>query len=279
MIIHEFEYTKNDKLNPVKYTYTDTSLELGQPCLMQTYKYLSYDRNPLITIYPIKVKDYEEFEKYCGYLLFGKVHFNTPQESNLLKSVVENNALSKCKSIKSIDDVIEKIPYVLEEMCELIKMVTKKDVVWKVIEGEYVFFGEGITIDKDNFDTFRNIVMKMNLLKEPKYFEDKLYEKMYYQSMKANRGEATLFVDIIAIVMQDMKYTFEYISELNIFQLYALYTRITHVKTSDAITIYRTCSDKLPNISFNDGVIEKLFKEQDDSDLFADLGNIANKLS
>lgn len=287
MIIYQAKYKKKNKLNDYTYTYTETSLELGEPCevilLKNSYK-ITYEELPKVNLYPIKVEDYEEFNKYASYLLLGKEHLQITDNVSLLTGLIYKHSISKSDSV-SPEDIIKKIPYVLEDLCDLLEMVTHIEFDVRAMNNgnSFMFIGKDgdgrVIIDDDNFDIVRNVVMKMNLLKEPKYFEDKLYEQMYYNAIKANRKEGASFSDVIATVVQDMKYTYEYVSQLSIFQLYVLYSRIAHVKFSDAITIYRTCNDKLPDISYTDGVIDKLFKEQDDSDLFADLGGIADKLT
>lgn len=285
MVIYETKYRKENKLNEYVYTYTERSLELGYPCevILSNNRSVLYENITKVNLYPIKVKDYDEFIKYSSYLIFGREHLQLNSNVSLLVGVIYYNANSKCKNITKVEDILEKVPYVLEEICELLYLVTHIKFEASLLNENYVFIGKDnnhhIVIDSDNFDIIRDVVMKMNLLKEPKYFEDKLYEQMYYKSIKANRKEGALLSDIIATVVQDMKYTFEFVANMPMFQLYVLYSRIIHVKTSDAITIYRTCSDKLPNISYTDGVVDNLFKEQDDSDLFADLGGIADKLT
>ena len=75
-----------------------------------------------------------------------------------------------------------------------------------------------------------------------------------------------------------MKYTFDYIYELNVVKLYSLYSRIVHVKNSDAITIFRTCSSQLPNVNFTDEIVDKLYTEESDDDLFVSLDKMAGML-
>lgn len=244
--------------------YTDLELLANEPCII--------DAN--CTIYPILVKHYNKFIMYSGYLTISKKKLNI--ESDLLSSIIM--LFIQAKNEQNMDTSTN-MKCVLGDFEMLFSIITHKDIKGEIRNGKFRFIGDGVIIDDNNYETVREVIMKMSLISEPKVFEDKLYEEMYYKSMKANRKESASLGDIILTVVQDLKYTFDCVFNLNIVQLYGLYSRIVHVKNSDAITIYRTCSDKLPKVDYTDGVIDNLFKEKDDSDLFADLGDLSNKLN
>lgn len=251
--------------------YDTTNLLFNEPCYIEG----------LGSVYPISVKEYKKFQTYVQYIMFSKKHLNLSDEITLLNGLIVMMSGAKCKNPNNLTELNQKIFDTLNEITELFSMLTKKDLMYEIKNNGYIFKDKDgeININDGNFETFRQVVLTMNLLKEPKIFEDKLYEKMYYSAIKANRKPGASLDDIIVTVIQDMKISFKEVSEYNVMQLYALYTRIVHVKNSDAITIYRTCTDKLPKIEYTDGVVDNLFKEQDDSDLFVDLGGIADKLT
>ena len=122
---------------------------------------------------------------------------------------------------------------------------------------------------RDAFDILRKIVLKMCLIKEPKIFKDKITQKWYEKALIAKRSKSPdiQFEDILITVSQDMKMSYEEIKNLNIFQLYSYYYRINHVENYKAITIFRTCSSKLPNINYSDGILQILYKEETLDDL------------
>lgn len=252
--------------------YETLDLLEGKPCIIDSK----------CTIYPIGIKDYNRFMNYANYILVSKNQLGLKESDckflqNLIVTFIasmNNGNINFCDQT-----TIECMKKVLNDFCELFSILTKKKITNKISnEGEFEFVGEGIVINDSNYGTLREVTLKMTLLKEPKVFEDKLYEQMYYKAMKANRKEGASLSDVVLTVVQDMKYTFEYVYSLNIIQLYGLYLRIAHVKNSDAVTIYRTCSSNLPDVNFTDGVIDDLWKEKDDSDLFADLGDLSNKI-
>lgn len=246
--------------------YTTNELLANEPCII----------DDKCIIYPLTIKEYSKLIKYSIYLQFSRERLKLNKDMNLLSTTIL--LLIQAMSESGEGDIIKNIDKVVNDFEKLFSLVTKKEVKCVRVGSMFKFQGDGVVIDDSNYEDVRKVIMTTNLMKEPKVFDDPLYEKMYYKSMKANRKEGASLEDVILTVLQDMKYTFEYIYQLNIMQLYGLYSRCVHVKNSDAITIYRTCSDKLPKIDYTDGVIDNLFKERDDSDLFADLDGLVGKL-
>lgn len=246
--------------------YTTNELLANEPCII----------DDKCIIYPLTIKEYSKLIKYSIYLQFSRERLKLNKDINLLSTTIL--LLIQAMSESGEGDIIKNIDKVVNDFEKLFSLVTKKEVKCVRVGSMFKFQGDGVVIDDSNYEDVRKVIMTTNLMKEPKVFDDPLYEKMYYKSMKANRKEGASLEDVILTVLQDMKYTFEYIYQLNIMQLYGLYSRCVHVKNSDAITIYRTCSDKLPKIDYTDGVIDNLFKERDDSDLFADLDGLVGKL-
>lgn len=247
--------------------YTTLELLANNPCVI----------DDKCTVYPITIREYNEFIKYAVYLQLSKERLRLNEEAKLLSATIL--LLIQSMNENGQGDISSNIDKVTGDFETLFSMVTKKRVRCIHKGGIFRFEGEDVIINDDNYEIIRKVIMTMNLMKEPKVFDDPLYEKMYYKSMKANRKTGASIEDVVLTVIQDMKYSFEYIYGLNVIQLYGLYSRCVHVKNSDAITIYRTCSDKLPKVDYTDGIIDNLFKEQDDSDLFADLGDLSNKLN
>lgn len=251
--------------------YTTLEILANEPCVID-------DR---CMIYPISIKEYNKFMQYANYLLASKKKLDLEESSDFLQYLVLSFTIGMNNGNMDFSDekTLEAMNKVLSDFCQLFSILTKTNIINKKSkDGKIEFVGKDIVINSDNYDMLRDIALKMALLKEPKVFEDKLYEEMYYRAMKANRKEGASLEDVLLTVVQDMKYTFEYAYNLNVIQLYGLYLRVVHVKNSDAITIFRTCSSNLPDINFADGVIDNLWKKDDDSDLFADLGDLSNKI-
>ena len=251
--------------------YTTLEIILNKPCVIDDY----------CVIHPISMRDYNEFQKYIKYIMLSKKQLGLNSKDPLLQSVIMASVYFSIERPFDASDgeCLRVLDLVLRDICNMFQILTKKEINYNIcVDGSFEFVGEGILIDNDNYEIVRDLTMKFALLKEPRVFEDKLYEKMYYRSLKANRKEGASLEDIILTVVQDMKYTFDYIYELNVVQLYSLYSRIVHVKNSDAITIFRTCSSQLPNVNFTDEIVDKLYTEESDDDLFVSLDKMAGML-
>ena len=236
--------------------YDETNLLLNEPCNI----------DGLGQIYPILVEDYKRFQKYIQYLMFSEKHLKLSEDVSLLNGIIIMMASSKCKDIDDMVELNKKILVVLKEITELFSLLTRKDITYIVNKDGYVFKdNEGaVNINNSNFDILRRVVLRMCLIKEPKLFKDKITQKWYEKALIAKRAKSPeiSFGDILVTVSQNMKMSFEKIKKLNIFQLYSYYYRINHVENYKAITIFRTCSDKLPNINYSEGIMNSLFKEE-----------------
>lgn len=247
--------------------YDTTDLLFNKPC--EVYG--------LGKIYPILVKDYKKFQKYVRYLMLSEKHLNLSEDVKLLDGIIIMMSGAMCKNPSDSKELNSKALITLNELSELLSIITKKKVSFTENRLGYSFkdsTGE-VNINSDNFDTLRQIVLKMCLIKEPKVFKDKLTQKWYEKALIAKRKKSPEITmeDIIITISQDMKMSFNEIAELNIFQLYSYYYRINHVENYKAITIFRTCSTgKLPNVNYSDGVLNQLLKEEtlDDYTISAD---------
>lgn len=241
--------------------YDTTNLLFNEPCEVED----------LGAIYPISVGDYKKLQKYIQYLIFSEKHLNLTKEAKLLNGIIVMIAGSKCKDANNLIELNEKIFIVLEEIAQLFSLLTKKNIIYIADKDGYIFKDneETVNINNCNFDILRKIVLKMCLIKEPKIFKDKITQKWYEKALIAKRSKSPdiQFEDILITVSQDMKMSYEEIKNLNIFQLYSYYYRINHVENYKAITIFRTCSSKLPNINYSDGILQTLYKEETLDDL------------
>ena len=75
----------------------------------------------------------------------------------------------------------------------------------------------------------------------------------------------------------EMKISFEEMLDLNIFQLYAYFYRIVHVKNYEASIIFKAVGSKV-NVDFTDCIIEDLYKV-DDSDLYVNADEFASQFN
>lgn len=244
--------------------YTDLELLANEPCII--------DAN--CTIYPILVKHYNKFIMYSGYLTISKKKLNI--ESDLLSSIIM--LFIQAKNEQNMDTSTN-MKCVLGDFEMLFSIITHKDIKGEIRNGKFRFIGDGVIIDDNNYETVREVIMKMSLISEPKVFEDKITEKWYYKALIAKRKNSPNLElgDIVTIVTQSMKYSFNDTLNLNIYQLNNLFTEISHRDNYDKIMMFKTVSDKLPNVSFAESIIEKLYKD-DDSDMYLDGDSLGKML-
>lgn len=248
--------------------YTTNELLANEPCII----------DDKCIIYPINIKEYSELiNKYSIYLQLSRERLKLSKEENLLSITILLLIQSMVESENG--DIKTNINKIIGGFEGLFSMVTKKEVKCKRVENIFKFEGEGITINDNNYESVRKVIMKMNLIKEPKVFDDPLTQKWYNKALLAKqKNQPKLELeDIIITVIQDMKYSFEYVYGLNIVALYSLYSKIIQRDNYDKVMMFKTVSDKLPNVNFVDNVIERLYKE-DDSDMYIDSDTLGKML-
>ena len=248
--------------------YTTNELLANEPCII----------DDKCIIYPINIKEYSELiNKYSIYLQLSRERLKLSKEDNLLSITILLLIQSMVESENG--DIKTNINKIIGGFEGLFSMVTKKEVKCKRVGNIFRFEGEGIAINDNNYESVRKVIMKMNLMKEPKVFADPLTQKWYYKALLAKqKNQPKLELeDIIITVIQDMKYSFEYVYGLNIVALYSLYSKIIQRDNYDKVMMFKTVSDKLPNVNFVDSVIERLYKE-DDSDMYIDSDTLGKML-
>ena len=241
--------------------YTSDDLLCNEPCFVDIMG--GY-------IYPISVNDYrKEFNKYTVYLIHNKKTLGLPQEVSLMDGLiyVVSKVIIQQKKMDDKDAWL----YVLNQMSDLFSLVTKKEIIPKICKNndnsESVFFSdkeETVKIDSKNFNAIKQIILKMNLLKESRYYEreiDKIWEEKAMLARQKNNPKLELG-EIMLIVSQDMKWDLNYINNnLNIFQLYAYYYRICKVDDSAKTSLFACVSSSIKPIPFVKGVYEDLYKD------------------
>ena len=249
--------------------YTTKDLLLDKPCNLAG----------ICTIYPIKVVEQDEFYKYAKYLILGREHLHLPNEITLLDGIILIYTKAYEEVLKDKEKAFERTK---EELSKLFTMICHIDISCDIDEMGLYFHDKDdeIQISGENFDTIRLVVMRMNLLREPKYFEDEYTQKWYNKALIARekaRGKQPEMDDILLTISVEMKISFEEMLNLNIFQLYAYFYRIVHVKNYEASIIFKAVGSKV-NVDFSDCIIEDLYKI-DDSDLYVDADKFASQFN
>lgn len=231
-----------------------------------------------ISIYPIKVKDWNKFGNYIYYFILSKKHYGIKEEDSLLEAVFVNNVLQrnggKPPETKEADELLSN--FVLSEMCKVFELITNIKGISFIYNKGYKFVSEDkVIIDDNNFDDIRKIVLSQNILFEPIIYESKFQqkwaEKVKRGRTKNNKGIG--FEEIINIVRCGLGISYQEIANMNIFQLYSDFRRITNTKEFETITLLKTTYgmewDKLPSTNYTDSVIDKLITNPE-KDYFKD---------
>jgi len=208
-------------------------------------------------IYPIKLKDYDEFSKVSQPLYISKNHFETT-EYPLLALIF--------MGVQYLGINIEQLK---ENFITLFSLVTHKEVKF-ISEEKY----EGFLVDKSkfisshNYDKLREVIMKQNLMFEQKVFKNKLVQDWANKVIEAKSKNSTKISmeDIITTVSVYKGISYEQILEYTIYQIYADFYRIRKIKQYDTDTLFATVSsEKMSIVDFAEDI--NIFKSPYD-DLF-----------
>ena len=130
--------------------------------------------------------------------------------------------------------------------------------------------------DKD-FEVFREIVLLHNALVEPVKYHDKIVDEWMQKARNARRKKDITFNDLIVVVKNSTNLKYEEIAEMNMIQFYSDYRWVNHKNDYDASILFKTVSNKVPNIAFTTNIIDSLFNNGEAA-LSMDASAITSKL-
>lgn len=200
-------------------------------------------------IYPIKMKDYLEFCNYIWTVEKSKKSLNREDDQTpLLHMLIEEDLMQKDENRRGL---------FLLCLIELIKMVTKSDDVRFIyetlsfiidgtnkVESDGEVLNEEVESEKfinaDNFENFREVVCKQNVIHEKRYYIPQ-FQKILDAAIKRNRkrNKGGSFETILQIVSIKMGITYEVISNMTYFQVMSNYGRIMAEKDYDTSMQFR----------------------------------------
>ena len=251
------------------------------------------------TLYPITVDEFEEFnEKYANFILINHSYLNIPETENLLTALVVMNAYQN-QLEKEKDDVTEGGRFASRLIIDPLKRMQmqkeeeerKKSVGVKlkpksIVESLMKFsqmlsflmrtkvtpsendigfdvWNEDNTscksIGNDDFVIIREIVLTQNALVEPVKYHDEIVDEWMQKARKARRRKDIGFNDLIITVKNSTNLKYEEIAEMNMIQFYSDYRWVNHKNDYDASILFKTVSNKVPNITFTTNITDALF--------------------
>jgi hypothetical protein len=133
------------------------------------------------------------------------------------------------------------------------------------------------SIDTKDFTVIREIVLTQNALVEPIKYHDKLVDEWMQKARNARRRKDINFNDLIITVKNSTNLKYEEIAEMNMIQFYSDYRFVNHKNDYDASILFKTVSNKVPNIQFTTNITDMLFANNE-NELSMDASVMTNKL-
>lgn len=193
-------------------------------------------------IYPVKVKDYDVFMENADILMYNRQHFLIEGNYPLLDLVIAG--------LPDREKTISKL--------ETIFNLVLNQKVYFVVDGmQYGFIiDEEHIIDNSNYDIIRQVIMKQNLLFEPKVYKDKITQEWANKVLeaRAKQGLKITIEDKITTVATFKGLTYDQIAEETIYQLEADFIRISKIishNTTAEIASGQIAIAGKPNIEIN----------------------------
>lgn len=183
-------------------------------------------------IYPIKLKDYDEFTECSSLLYISKGHFQTIEYPLLTLLFMSKEHLGL-----SLEDLVYKFS-------KLFSLVTQKDVgfasrISNRFEG-FIIDNQNI-ISNHNYDKIREVIMKQNLMHEQKIYKTELMQKWAEKAIKAKQKTAPniSFEDIVSSVSVGCSKNYSDLENYTIYQIYSDFYRLRKMVDYDANIQFR----------------------------------------
>lgn len=176
-------------------------------------------------IYPIKLKDYDKFVECSNVLYIGYQHLDV---------IFENNSDLDIKLFDVLFIVFGED--VINDLETLFSLVTQKEVIFFSTDRVIGFeVDENHVINRDNYDSVREVIMHQNLLYEPKVFKNKAVQQWAEKVIKTRSKNS------VEITIEDMLSTVSVFSgkhywdlkEYTLYQLKSDFERINKLKNYD----------------------------------------------
>lgn len=238
--------------------YTTSDVLFDEPYVGKTFK-----------LYPIKVKQFKKFMEYANYFLFSKKHYGIDNKHSLLEYTITVNMARiqqahnmKIEEIECMKEAITEFSNALSIVCREIIFIDKE----KLVEGEMEFINADRTIivNKGNYELIRKIILKQNLINEPKIFEDEIEEKLaqkYLNAQRKNNKGISGMGEIANLVSCCTGKSYEQLYNQNVMQLYTDYYRCINTENFKTTSLFRTVSDKVDIVNFTQEVTSALFQD------------------
>lgn len=209
-------------------------------------------------IYPVKITEYQEFQELAQrYIAIDKRALEIELKEKLDMSTLML-VLSQIKAyeIANNDDYLalmnpddleqyqrlKEAEYKLniDDFIKVLKMVLKKDVIYDEENVKFKIQDENVLLDREinesNFDNFKNVVMRQNLLFTPLYYEDPILQSILI-SLRENKSQedgSQFDLETICQVVSNEKKIPQYeLKNFTYYMIIADYTRLSVIDNHD----------------------------------------------
>lgn len=206
----------------------------------------------------IKIKDYPEYRTHLSVLSLTKNHILVNSENQSKEFIDRLNEMSMFELIISIPEVSNYYAGLF------IKVFDTEECLLK--------------ITNDNFDYYRNLLMKMHCVQEEKINPNPEIQRWIEKSKRLKQsGDPIDFTDMVTSIVGHNGLTYLDISEMTLYQLISTFKRITKIKNYDTSTLFATVSTKEINIESWFAHID-LFEEEEHGISREEFNNQSNSL-
>ncbi|MGG1664531.1 hypothetical protein [Brevibacillus sp. NRS-1366] len=179
-------------------------------------------------IHPIKLVDYDHFQK-CSYPLYYSIaHFKGYEQYPLLDLILEGTGDRN----------------IILNLESLFSLALRRDVSFVSNDSQYGFLiDEDHAISNLNYDQVRLIIMKQNIVFEQKVYDNPLVQQWAEKVMKAkSKNAAKIGVEEMLSTVSVFKgVSYDILAEQTYYQLYADFQRINKFKSYDT-SIQMACA-------------------------------------
>lgn len=169
----------------------------------------------------------------------------------------------------------------LNKFAEMLSFLTRTTVIPSIkCIGFDILSEDGMScksITNEDFMVIREIVLVQNALVEPIKYHDKIVDEWMQKARNARKRKDITFNDLIITVKNSTNLKYEDIAEMNMIQFYSDYRWVNHKNDYDASILFKTVSNKVPNIAFTTNITDLLFANNESS-LSVDSSAITGKL-
>lgn len=189
-------------------------------------------------IYPVLMKDYEEFITKSNIILYNYEHFDVDYISNFFDIPKDDIKLLDLIAIMFYQEKMYE--QIIKNLEDVFSIVLRKKINSYFNEGVLYFYSdEGNIINRDNYDEIRKIIMEQNLLFEPKVFKNKHtqeWAELVLKQREKNSVKMTIEDMITTVAVFSGKHYWD-LENYSYYQLKAEFNRISKIKEYETMSI------------------------------------------